>query len=82
MARFSSSSSPTGIPQAFKSNADWNTWHAQDSWNGKHVYIYGNNSWWDAIFLPDDSSLNLPIGFTFTIVTDENTYILMQTIQV
>jgi hypothetical protein len=46
--------------------------HFVDStWTGKHAYFtYDGN--WDAIFLPDDASLNLPIGFTFTIITDQN----------
>ena len=46
--------------------------HFVDStWTGKHAYFtYDGN--WDAIFLPDDASLNLPIGFTFKIITDQN----------
>jgi hypothetical protein len=69
MARFTSSA-PTGIPQRAKYWTDNNSHYPDLTWNGKHVYFtYDGN--WDAIFLPEDSSLNLPIGFTFTIVTDE-----------
>jgi hypothetical protein len=74
MARFSGTSE-VGIPEVFRSYADWNTWHIQESWNGKHIYIYGGNNYWDAVFIPDDGSLNLPIGFTFNIITDYDTYV-------
>jgi hypothetical protein len=72
MARFSGTSE-TGIPQRFRINSDWDNYYVNASWNGKHVFCTGSG--WTAIFLPDDASLNLPIGTTFTVVTDENAYV-------
>jgi hypothetical protein len=69
MARFTSSA-PSGIPQRAKYWTDGNEHYPDLSWNGKHIY-FTYDGWWDAIFLPTDDALNLPIGFTFTIVTDE-----------
>jgi hypothetical protein len=59
------------IPQINKYYSGGNTINIDNTYSGKHIYFtYDGGS--DAIFLPDDGSLNLPIGFTFTIVTDDN----------
>ena len=70
MARFSGISESGGIPQIAKIYPDYNTHNVNESWNGKHIYFAPTEGNWDAIFIPDDASLNLPIGFTFTIITD------------
>lgn len=71
MARFSQgSTAESGIPQLAKIYTVGNVHYPDLSWNGKHLY-FSPDSNWDAIFLPADSELNLPIGFTFTIVTDQ-----------
>lgn len=74
MARFTSVSEE-GIPQLAKHVSDWNNYYVDDSWNGKHVYFEGGG--WDAVYIPDDASLNLPIGHTFTIITDNNSYVYL-----
>jgi hypothetical protein len=59
------------IPQIDHIYTDNNEHYPAESWAGKHIYFtYDSN--WDAIFLPEDSSLNLPIGYTFTIITDNH----------
>ena len=59
------------IPQIAKYYTGAVDRYPDETWGGRHLYFtYDGN--WDAIFLPDDASLNLPIGFTFTIVTDDN----------
>lgn len=69
MARFSSST-PAGITQLAKFYTNGNEHYPDLTWNGKHLYFtYDGN--WDAIFLPSDNDTNLPIGFTFTVVTNE-----------
>ena len=58
------------IPQLDKIYTDANNHYPDITWGGKHIYFTYDGSW-DAIWLPSDADLNLPIGFTFTIVTDE-----------
>ena len=76
MARFTQVSEE-GIPQIAKFYPDYNTHNVDESWNGKHIYFAPTDGYWDAIFIPDDVSLNLPIGFTFTIITDNGSYIYL-----
>jgi hypothetical protein len=59
------------IPQINKYHSGGNTINIDNTYSGKHIY-FTYDAGYDAIFLPDDGSLNLPIGFTFTIVTDDN----------
>ena len=59
------------IPRVDKYYTDNVEHHVDATWAGRHLYFTYDGSW-DAVFIPDDASLNLPIGFTFTIFTDDN----------
>jgi hypothetical protein len=59
------------IPRVGKYYTDNVDHHVDATWAGRHLY-FTYDGLWDAVFIPDDASLNLPIGFTFTIVTDDN----------
>jgi hypothetical protein len=77
MARFTGAISESGIPQLAKFITAYNEHYIDETWNGKHVYFAPSDYSWDAVWIPTDYSLNLPVGFAFTIVTDDsvNVYI-------
>jgi hypothetical protein len=71
MARFSQTNNPGVMQQIGKFYTNYVEHFVDSTWAGKCAYFIHDSNW-DAIFLPDDASLNLPIGFTFTIITDQN----------